>query len=342
MIAGQKYKTIIFVILLSVVSVTVIGSFITYRIDGYKRAMFEDMIEGRAYKPFVYRCLVPIIIRNTSNLIPANSAEKINEWGRENIPILTANGNNIRFIHYAAALIIWFLSVIGFAFALMKLAEKFYSLNRNSLYIIALISVAGLPVFFKYYGYVYDFTDLFLFTLCLYFLADEKWILYSFFLAVATINKETSVLLILVYFLYYKNKLTKSFFYKLLLLQITLFVVIKGIIDLSFINNPGSIVEFHIEHNLGLEPFSLAQFAALLALGILIFKDWKYKPAFLKTSSLVLIPLIALTFFFGYLDEYRDYYEIYPILVLLIAYTIFKFLNFKGFSEGRGSLNYKT
>ena len=38
----------------------------------------------------------------------------------------------------------------------------------------------------------------------------------------------------------------------------------------------------------------------------------------------MIIPLVLLTLFLGYLDELRDYYEVYPALLLLIAYSVVK------------------
>jgi hypothetical protein len=96
------------------------------------------------------------------------------------------------------------------------------------------------------------------------------------------------------------------------------------IINASTINNPGSIVEFHLFHNLLLEPYSVAQFLAFLCIGLLIGYDWKNKPTFIKDALAIAVPMVLLTLLFGYLDEYRDFYELYPIIILLIAHTIIK------------------
>jgi hypothetical protein len=53
-----------------------------------------------------------------------------------------------------------------------------------------------------------------------------------------------------------------------------------------------------------------------------IFSKWKAKPEFLKDALWIAVPLLILTFFLGYLDELRDYYEVFPVVFLLIAYNI--------------------
>jgi hypothetical protein len=79
--------------------------------------------------------------------------------------------------------------------------------------------------------------------------------------------------------------------------------------------------------NLTLDPYSISQFLALIILGVAIIYDWENKPEFLRHSILIICPLIVLTFFFGCLDEYRDYYEVYPIVILLVTHTVVKVLN---------------
>ena len=74
-----------YILLLIIISTMVIGSFLTVNIDGDKNDTFKAMINGTCYKPFVSRCLVPIIIRNTSLLIPETVKRDINDWGTKNI-----------------------------------------------------------------------------------------------------------------------------------------------------------------------------------------------------------------------------------------------------------------
>jgi hypothetical protein len=167
----------------------VIGSFLTVNIDGDKKAEFKGMINGTAYKPFVNRCLIPVIIKNTSSLIPEIVKKNINDWGVKNIIYLTYIRNNIDLTELILAIIIWYASIIGFALIFIKFILIFYSADNRVVYLLSLISVAGLPIFFKYYSYLYDFPQLFLFTLGLYLLVKSKWTFYLIVLAVSTLNK---------------------------------------------------------------------------------------------------------------------------------------------------------
>jgi hypothetical protein len=55
-------------------------------------------------------------------------------------------------------------------------------------------------------------------------------------------------------------------------------------------------------------------------LAALIFGHWQEKPPILRDGLLTtLVPLVAACALFGFLDELRDYYEAYPIVVALVA-----------------------
>lgn len=53
---------------------------------------------------------------------------------------------------------------------------------------------------------------------------------------------------------------------------------------------------------------------------------WSEKPAFFKDRLWILVPLFSAGLFFAYLDEFRSFYEVYPVLVLLTCYSLAKIL----------------
>jgi hypothetical protein len=56
---------------------------------------------------------------------------------------------------------------------------------------------------------------------------------------------------------------------------------------------------------------------------------WFEKPLFLRHSLWILPVLVATCFFFGWLDELRDYYEAYPIVFLLMIYSAGRLVGIK-------------
>jgi hypothetical protein len=71
----------------SVTAVTVALVFVRFivapGIDGYPPAMFTDMVYGTAYRPYVTRALMPVLIRAATALIPPAIQAQIEAtpWG---------------------------------------------------------------------------------------------------------------------------------------------------------------------------------------------------------------------------------------------------------------------
>jgi hypothetical protein len=141
-------------------------------------------------------------------------------------------------------------------------------------------------------------------------------------------NKETAILLPLLCAVHYRQRMDKSSLNKLILLQVLIFLLIKSTLTLVFIHNPGAVVEFHLfDHNLqllGLYPAkTIALWMGIAAVVMaLLFHHWSDKPQFLRDGVWICIPLVCCILLFGFVDELRDYYEIYPIIFLLVFHSM--------------------
>ena len=158
--------------------------------------------------------------------------------------------------------------------------------------------------------------------------------LSTFFLIlffIACFNKETIILLTMIFAIHFynDNEIKKKFFYQLIAIQLAIFSLIKILLLILFMNNPGGFVEFHlIDRNyLLFNGYSLVTFVVLLIIVLSIFSRWNEKPKFLKDSLWIGVPLLILTLLFGFFDELRDYYEVLSIIILLISFNIAKILD---------------
>lgn len=292
------------------------------------------MIYGEAWKPFVYRVFVPAATKLIIGIIPQKFENGLTEFGNENgsaVRVLSElNWESEYLTEYLATSLIMFLSLLGFSLML----KKFFKINFDSpewfANLIVIVGLLGLPAMFKYDNYIYDFPTLFFFTAGLITLQRQnwKWFLVIFFFACW--NKETTILLTMIFVICHWNKFfsEKKKFYSLLAVQIGIFLIIKIILTLTFAENPGSLVEFHLfDYNVIMfNGYNLLVFTSLLFLFLLVANNWNEKPEFLKKSLWIIIPLTVLTLFLGYFDELRDFYEVYPVIVLLIAYSIAKII----------------
>ena len=78
-----------------------------------------------------------------------------------------------------------------------------------------------------------------------------------------------------------------------------------------------------------MSPYNIGTAIGFLTVITMILYQWEEKPLFLRCGLWMLLPLVSLCFFFGWLDELRDYYEVYPIITLLMAHTLGDILGWK-------------
>jgi hypothetical protein len=85
-------------------------------------------------------------------------------------------------------------------------------------------------------------------------------------------------------------------------------------------DNPGYLVEWHLDRNLHFPFGVLANVRLVVLVGVIALSAWSIRraPAFIACGLLATLPaLVVAAFFFGYIDELRDYYEALPFVVAM-------------------------
>jgi hypothetical protein len=206
-----------------------------------------------------------------------------------------------------------------------------YAPSKPHAYVFSTIALLGLPTCFRYFSYIYDFPTLLLFTSSLVLMAQRRWRWYFPVFALACINKETAILLIPIFALYFFacRATERRTYWGYICAQALLFLAIRGAIAWAFRMNPGSPFEFHcLDYNirkLSL-PWTIEEAMTWGIVLVLVFNDLRSKPWLARVAAGMLAPLLALCLFFGYLDELRDYYEVYVPVLALGAFSLCKLL----------------
>jgi hypothetical protein len=301
-------------------------------INFYERSKFLEMVHGTAYKPFVYRTLLPTTVHVISLVTPNQFRHVFEEViGQQyNSLFMFFGWETSAAYEYVTASILMLVSLMGFGHYSAKLVMRTCKLGdrQKTRVLLATSVLLGLPPFFRYTSYVYDPPQLLLFTMALYFLAALEYRNFVLSFILCCVNKETAILLITLYaFLQYKRHLPIQYYWGLLVVLLALYIGIKSLISYAFRLNPGAFTEFQFSHNLDLltRGWSFSNIAIVLTLLALLFYQWKEKPLFLKVSFLCIFPpLIMLALFLGYIDEWRGYYEAYPIAFGLIVDSLLR------------------
>jgi hypothetical protein len=310
-------------------------------INSFPPAKVIDMVYGRAYRPYVYRTLIPSLVRFLSVLTPRSVGAVVNRVARPSV-LAHVGWEPDHAIEYLILLILMGLSLFGFIVATRYLFNSVFEAPTFVSEVTSLIAVACLPGFLAPYGrHIYDFSTLFLFTLGLGLLARAKWKWFLIVYLVACINKETTILLTLVFLVHYRRasgSLSREAFLRVLTYQLVIFFVIKTFVTVHFRTNPGSGLEFHLlDHNyqLLLHPYAFSTVITWLGLAVFTFYDWRHKPRFLLHGLVILPPLLIVVLFGGLLDELRAYYEVYPVVLLLLAHSAWNAIGFDVTSRTR-------
>jgi hypothetical protein len=304
-------------------------------INGRDCATFVEMVYGRACKPFVYRALLPALVRWTTAVLPFGFKSFLTHSLAQRAPVqhllATLQFEPQHFTEYLVGSLLMGGSLLGFLFALRDLFGSLYHTTswwfRDALPPAALLALRYL---IRYVNYVYDLPTLFLFTLGLALMLRRQWRAFLLVYALACLNKETTILLTLVFVIHFLHDawLDRACFVRLVLLQLGLFVAVKLALSWVFRANPGAFVELHLlDHNLDvlksflLKP-SFAAEAPWFGVLLLTFYQWPGKPSFLKHALWIVVPIVAAMPLWGVLGELRVYYEAFPIVTLLVAHSL--------------------
>ena len=304
------------------------------RVNSNPRANVDDMITGKAYRPFVTRALLPLTVKMISSVCPhemkgtakniaASTNKFYNTLGRKQVDLDHS-------FEYFTAFFLIFFSLWGFLISIKSLFSALYDSSKVLAHTIPLIALIILPGFINYTTYLYDFPALFLFTLAFVFMVRRKWIAYLLVFILGCINKETAILLTILFFLQFRKdqKLGAKGFVLLLSLQILCWVGIRWWLSVLYAGNPGMNWEFHfVDHNmLEIPPYPLSTALSWGAILFLTIYKWAEKPLPMKRGALLFIPLFVLSIFWGFMDETRIFYEVYAPFFMLGIFSVVKML----------------
>jgi hypothetical protein len=298
-------------------------------IDAFYQSRLGDMVHGTAYRPFVGRVLAPGVARLLTAAVPDGVKRGLTavfaEWTWR-----PAGWQPAIATEYVLVVAIMTASLVGFAFAIRRLFHTVFQPRTDAAWAAAFGALIGLPAFFGPFSrQIYDFTTLWLFTLGLTLIAESRWRAFALLFPIACVNKETTILLSLVFAWHGRrtSSLSSATYRRLLVYQAVVFVAVRGAIAYAFRRNPGQNVLLHLFlHNefVLIHPSQMSLRLPLLV-GVTLVGLWRWhqKPIFLRDAFVVLAPALALMgVTVGWIDEIRAYYEIYPVIVLLVADTV--------------------
>jgi len=227
------YRSLYLILLVGMAGL-IVGMFLrSPGIIGDGRADFYHQISGTAERPFAYRTLIPTTIRMLTIPIDDTTRESLAEWGLGNpfvYDVFSTSAWRIDWLpEFVLASMLMFLAVLGWLWSLNYLMTGVYSGNRYGMDALIFLGLLGLPPFFTATNYIYDIPALFFFTLGLALMIRRHWIAYLIVFFLACLNKETTILLTMIFVLYFFNqsRMNRREYIQWLVAQLLIFGVVR-------------------------------------------------------------------------------------------------------------------
>jgi hypothetical protein len=288
-------------------------------------ARIEQMVDYSAFRPFVTRALLPLIVRGANAVVPR--LDRLAE-----LPLL--DGTLAAFFqNYAPgrernvtqALLsfaaMWAFLVVGIRAMrrLLSAVDDGLSVAARSAWAwispcLILVLMAGRGA--RNYGFVYDPATFGLFALALALIAEERWRAYVPVFLLAALNRETGSYLFPVFCLYGWSRLKRGRFAELATAQVVGFAAIRTVLEV-FALDLGSMRQHHAAY-VDFVP-SLSEVPLVAAtIGAIVCGLVGKHPYLLASAGMY--PIAALGYFVGGSPgEYRAFIEVIPVAVTAVA-----------------------
>lgn len=301
---------------------------------------FDRYIQHQVLKPFAYRVLVPALLDSAAPIIIRHASDSLKNKLTKETPLRDymklGDSQEIDLsmsARYHLAYFLCFASLVGLQFVLKGIADT-VAPDRSSFASFApVLFVVLLPLTFLHGGFLYDFPELFFLSAALLLMLREQFWALCALIPLAVLNKESNVVLPLVYAVYvYGDSFSPKRKEKALLL----FVIAAGAYSAGHLiasDVGGVVVMHHLGGNLsfmidyhsyflwerlygGLLAFPRGyNLLVLAALSVMIAGVWSDVPSPMKRVFAALLPVnLVLVLAFGNRDEIRNWSLMFPTL----------------------------
>lgn len=306
--------------------------------DRYYRATFYGMYNGTAWRPFVYRMLMPRLDRVITDLTPVSIQQGVNDAvstylqdsSHRKLYLLVPAVKDIfpdRDSIYPRIVMILLMygCLWGLIIMMYKLGKELFPGDNAIKYFAPIPALLLIPCMHWKMTYVYDPAVLFLSAACYYFMVTRQFSLYIATFAFACINKESSIFILLFFMLWFYKRLPAKKFILLIASQIIIYATIRMVILATYSHNIGGVFEEYLGRMVYFELYPRNMFHRLTTFALIMFllvHDWTKKPLFLKYVFLIWPLFFVAYFIYGYPGEYRVFHDIFPLILLLATHTL--------------------
>jgi hypothetical protein len=316
---------ILFIVIYAMLSINAMQRFSWHSAMGNNpdaRAAFNNMITGTAWKPFVYRVLVPWTVRVIVDATP-QAIQNHAAAGLHNSTFAYLLGRTDLSYPRAVLGVVLYSCLCGYIILLYKMGEFFFPGRWAMALFMPAIGLLMIPAF-SWHEMIYDFAILFLTAGCYYYMARQQWVQYFIFFALACLNKETTILVLVFFMIWHARRLDHRTFLFYVVIQSFIYLAIRLAIIKAFIFNPGTMLEHH--GNLSIAAFigdyGAGRLVYYFTLLFVLTYRWSEKPLFARYVFWIFPMMLAAYTVYGYPGELRVFYDLFPLFTILVTHTL--------------------
>ncbi len=288
---------------------------------------YTELVTGQSREPFVYRKLVPFTIQAIAWLTPSHVKVRITEHLNQNSFLKkmhwqTNHGYEVLLAFILIGCLLFFLCFVY--------RYSFKRIYRFPQWFADMAPAVGLmltPLFIMdHHAKIYDIATLFCMALSIPLIYLRRHTAFYLVFIVACINRETAVLLTVLFISREIKLMNLPILFRHGLIQLSIWIVIRtGIVTCFKIStgSPFAMPLLDIGRYLSMNPTHTIYFCFLaMMFTVTVLHSWHNNPLFCRIGFLAVgIPFLAANVIFAILTEMRTYFEIVPFLVLFTTRT---------------------
>ena len=306
-------------------------------------AGFEQMIDGTAHRPYVYRQLLPDLANWFTRILPRDIEQRIPARAKERISTAFHLEAKKYPAQYLILYILSYLSALLATFALYLVCRA-VGLASPAAAFTAVVFMLLFPLIGVKGGYFFDYPELLFMSAATWIALKSDWWWLVPIAAIGTWNKESFLLFILTLYPLLRRRNSQFTARAAIGILAATCVAVYLPIRHHFAQNPGGTVEWHLRdqvdfyiHPLRMDTWidrtydlmfpALSSPICTLLLIWLVWRTWRFLPDWLKRHSKIAAAInIPLFLLFCQPGEFRDLSLLYVSFVLIIAFNVQKWM----------------
>jgi hypothetical protein len=303
-------------------------------------AEFDRMIDGTAYRPYIYRQLLPDIANSLTRVLPVDAiARRVPARAKERISVAFNLSSKRYPVQYLIVYIATYLSALFAAYALYRIGTA-VNLSQPAALFATVVFMLLFPLIGIKGGMLYDYPELFFLAVAAWMALELDWWWIIPVAALGTWNKESFLLFMFTLYPLFRLRSSRLKSLTGVCVLAAVCVAVYLPIRYHFAHNPGGTVEWHFTDKIDfyLHPFRLdtwvdrtydLMFPALsapipmLLLIWTVWRGWRLLPYCLKRHALIAAVInIPLYVFFCQPGELRDLSLLFVSFLLILGFSL--------------------